>query len=154
MGTCGGSSGASRMPSAAAAALFFLFVDVALLASAALLSAARPVHKQLTCYKPQVDLRPAPFHNSSGQRPRLIRPSLQVGICIFLARQRWLGFNPPHAFKTTPHGSIVPERGPKTSPPPHVWLRSLKKVGLDCAIAAVIFCSQHRPCVSRGSLTL
>lgn len=64
---------------------FFLFVAIALLASVALLSAARPVHKQLSCSKPQVDLRPALFHNSSGQRPRLRRPSLQVGICIFSA---------------------------------------------------------------------
>lgn len=111
MRTCGGSSGASRMPSADLLLLrhFFLFVAVALLASAPLLSAARHVHKQLRRYKPQVDLRPVPFHNSSGQRPRLRRPSLQVRICIFNAL-RWLRFNPPRAFKATPHGSVTPQR--------------------------------------------
>lgn len=54
--------------------------------AAALLSAICPVYKQLSWYKPQVNLRSALFHNSSGQLPTLCFTSLQVGFTFFVLK--------------------------------------------------------------------
>lgn len=89
--------------------------------AAALLSAIRPVYKQLSWYKPQVNVRSAPFHNSSGQLPTLCFPSLQVGFTFFVLK-RWLRFNPRHALKlylTVLSSMRVPAPRP---PPPCIWV--------------------------------
>lgn len=91
--------------------------------AAALLSAICPVHKQLSSYKLQVNLRSALFHNSSGQLPTLCFPSLQVGFTFFVLK-RWLQFNPRHALKL--YLTVLSSMRVPTPTPLHLGAHSLQ----------------------------